>query len=200
MRGVESPRTHQAPEHTLRQAGYMNKSLNELLASSSQSGDSIFRTQEPPRDAVTPATTFLPGAPLNKSSTNDFLPQSSSSIAQQSAGQLQESAGQDPHTLRLSLQRNIGKIQEGALVKEACISEIFFCHTQDEFSDLVAAFDQGDDSTVPPAVKSEMYAAAATSGQYVRDLLGPGLLDPFYSKSFMAASMMSSTLRCVTYT
>lgn len=127
---------------------------------------------------------------------NDFFPQSSSSIAQQRAGQLYGPAGQDPHTLRLSLQRNIGKIQEGALVKEACISEIFFCHTQDEFSDLVAAFGQGDDSTIPPAVKGEMYAAAATSGQYVRDLLGPDILDAFYSKSSIAATMMSSNLRC----
>lgn len=197
MRGGASSSTRQAPEHTLRRTGHLDGGLNELPASSSQPERPMFRAQELPRDVVTPAATSLPSATLNKSGTNDFFPQSSSSIAQQRAVQLRGPAGQDAHTLRLSLQRNIGKIQEGALVKEACISEIFFCHTQDELSDLFAAFDHGDDNTISPAVKSEMYAAAATSGQYVRSLLGPDLLDPFYSKSFVAAIMMNSNLRCV---
>lgn len=82
--------------------------------------------------------------------------------------------------LRLSLQRNVDKVKEASAIKEACISEIFYCHSQDELSSLIAAFN--DDETVSPAVVCEMYAAAATSGQYARDLLGTELLDGFYGQ------------------
>lgn len=90
-----------------------------------------------------------------------------------------------PHpasTLRDSLQHNINKIRQASLVKEACISEIFFCHSQDELCNLIAAFNEKDDKTTSPVVMSEMYAAAATSGQYARDLLDPDLLDRFYGQ------------------
>jgi hypothetical protein len=84
--------------------------------------------------------------------------------------------------IKESIQHNINNIKKASLIKEACISEIFFCHTQDELSTLIAAFNRTDGKVAPPAVMSEMRAAAATSGQYARDLLDADLLDHFHGQ------------------
>ena len=85
------------------------------------------------------------------------------------------------HLLRL-LRSNFAKIREGFALKRTCISEIFFCHDTFAFDKLFAALHQESELGTRRSVLCEMCAVAATSGQYVRNVLSPGLLDFWYCK------------------
>lgn len=84
--------------------------------------------------------------------------------------------------LQKSLQSNTSKIRSGFLTKQACISEIFVCHSNEEFESLVAEFDEPQERPILADALCEMCAIAATCGQYVRDLLQADLLDFWYGK------------------
>jgi hypothetical protein len=86
-------------------------------------------------------------------------------------------------SLKLSLQKNLHGIQEGFQVQQSCISEIFFCHSQETFESLISCLKPGH--TAPPrsSVLCEICAAAIIAGQYVRDSLDTGVLDNWYSRS-----------------
>jgi hypothetical protein len=63
-----------------------------------------------------------------------------------------------------------------------CISEIFLCHESDAVENLFANLSAKKSTTISNAVLCELCAVAATSGQYVRNLIAPGLLDYWYGK------------------
>ena len=82
------------------------------------------------------------------------------------------------HTLR----SHLTQIREGFAIKCSCISEIFFCHDEIAFDNLFNTLLRSEESQIPPSVLCEMCAVAAASGQYVRDILPPSLIDCWYSK------------------
>lgn len=84
--------------------------------------------------------------------------------------------------LHLSLQSNTSKIRSGFFTKQACISEIFVCHSNEEFESLLAEFDRPQKRPILADALCEMCAIAATCGQYARNLLQADLLDYWYGK------------------
>jgi hypothetical protein len=84
-------------------------------------------------------------------------------------------------SLRFSLRANLDKIQEGFHMQQSCISEIFFCHSKENFEVLMSCLEQDGAEPLKSSVLCEICAVAMTAGQYVRDSLLPGLLDQWYS-------------------
>jgi len=92
----------------------------------------------------------------------------------------------EPHTnatLQLSLRRNLQSIQQGFQVQQSCISEVFFCHSQETFESLILCLKPGYVATPRSSVLCEICAVTIIAGQYVRDSLELGLLDHWYSRS-----------------
>lgn len=85
-------------------------------------------------------------------------------------------------TLRKSLQSNSEKIRKGFAVQRMCISEIFFCHDKDAVESLFERLSLEQSIKNPRPTLCELCAVAATSGQYVRDLISADLLDYWYGK------------------
>lgn len=84
--------------------------------------------------------------------------------------------------LQQSLRSHLNTIREGFALKCSCISEIFFCHDNIAFENLFNTLLTSKVSSIPSSVLCEMCAVAAVSGQYVRDMLPPSLIDCWYSK------------------
>lgn len=85
-------------------------------------------------------------------------------------------------SLRLSLLANLDKIQEGFQVQQSCISEIFFCHSEETFEMLVLCLKQDFADTPKSAILCEICAVAIIAGQYVQDFLPPRMLVQWYSR------------------
>jgi hypothetical protein len=85
-------------------------------------------------------------------------------------------------SLQLSLRRHLQSIQQGFQVQQSCISEVFFCHSQETFESLILCLKPGYAATPRSSVLCEICAVAIIAGQYVRDSLELGLLDHWYSK------------------
>lgn len=84
--------------------------------------------------------------------------------------------------LRLSLRENLDKIQEGFHMQQSCISEIFFCHSEETFESLMSCLKQDCADTPSRSLLCEICAVATIAGQYVQDSLRPGVLDQWYSR------------------
>lgn len=80
------------------------------------------------------------------------------------------------------LRSHLTEIREGFALQCSCISEIFFCHDNIAFENLFDTLLSSEESNILPSVLCEMCAVAAASGQYVRDVLPPSLIDCWYSK------------------
>ena len=90
---------------------------------------------------------------------------------------------QDSHvSLQISLQRNLDKIQEGFHMQQSCISEIFFCHSEETFGSLMSCLKQECDDPPTSSMLCEICAVATIAGQYVQGSLRPDLLDLWYSR------------------
>lgn len=97
--------------------------------------------------------------------------------------------------LHNSLRSNIDKIREGFAVQRLCISEIFYCYDSEAFEGLVANLVPERELQITKATLGEVCAVAATSGQYVRDSIEPGILDYWYGK--FASCLQKSDLVAV---
>lgn len=83
-------------------------------------------------------------------------------------------------SLQISLESNYDQIREGFSVQRMCISEIFYCHDSDTVERLFERLSIRESISVPLPLLCELCALAATSGQYVRGLIAPDLLDYWY--------------------
>jgi hypothetical protein len=85
--------------------------------------------------------------------------------------------------LRQSLQSNMTAIRKGFEIQRSLISELFYCYEPKVFEVLFMNLDVDPATPIGKAMLCEMCAVAVTSGQYVRDLIEPGVLDYWYGKS-----------------
>lgn len=88
----------------------------------------------------------------------------------------------DDATVLRSLQANVEKIREGFAIQRMCISEIFYCHDNEDFERLLAGVEGSWNGLLSRPVLCEVCALAATCGQYVRDAVSPGLIDYWYGE------------------
>lgn len=104
------------------------------------------------------------------------------------------SSGYEP-LLKGLLSSNISTIREGFTILQSCNLEIRKIHDIEQFDTLFSMLSRREDAPVPRSTLCEMCAVAATSGQYVRHLLGPGLINYWYSKihSWHLVSRMNLT-------
>jgi hypothetical protein len=84
--------------------------------------------------------------------------------------------------LHQSLHKNLASIRRGFLLQQSCLSNIFHCHDIEAFDNLFEPFKDDNSTIASPSRVCEVCAVAATSGQYVRELLPSGLLDYWYGK------------------
>lgn len=172
------PRREPAGRHqgynadTLECAGALPKSLTDL---SNDNEDAQVRT----------------GTSSRLISSNSELPSSKSSPPHQ-VNVIQSLARRSEYDTLLhhSLQSNRDKIQEGFAVQRMCISEVFSCHESDAVENLFAELDAKRGTVISNAALCELCAVAATSGQYVRNLIAPEVLDYWYGES-MSRSRLS---------
>jgi hypothetical protein len=80
------------------------------------------------------------------------------------------------------LSSNIAKVRQGFMVLQSWNCEIRKVHDTEQFDFLFSFLSRGEDTNIPRSILCEICALAATSGQYVRDLLAPGLINYWYGK------------------
>ena len=85
--------------------------------------------------------------------------------------------------LRHSLQSNMDAIRKGFEVQWSKISELFYCYEPKAFEELFENLDRGPEFPISSPILCEICAVAVTAGQYVRDLIEPGVLDYWYGMS-----------------
>jgi hypothetical protein len=85
--------------------------------------------------------------------------------------------------LRGLLSLNIAAIRQGFLDLQSWNVEIRELHDTEQFDSLFSVLYREEDAYVPRSRLCEMCAVAATSGQFVRHLLAPGLINYWYGKS-----------------
>jgi hypothetical protein len=91
-------------------------------------------------------------------------------------------------SLQLSLRENLDKIQEGFRMQQSCISEIFFCHSEETFESLMSCLNQDCADPRDSSILCEICAVATIAGQYMQGSLPPDLLDEWYSRPELQAS------------
>lgn len=130
---------------------------------------------------------------------NEIGPSTEVPLSSPPRGEASSSIARRPETdelLQSSLRSNSGRIREGFAIQRMCISEIFFCHDRDAVESLLKNIDVWQSNAMPSPLFCELCAVAATSGQYVRDLIAPGLLDCWYGKlNLQALQFISTTSR-----
>jgi hypothetical protein len=84
--------------------------------------------------------------------------------------------------LRSLLSLNIAEIQQGFLDLQSWNVEIRKIHDTEQFDSLFSVLCHDEDAYIPRSRLCEMCAVAATSGQFVRHLLAPGLINYWYGK------------------
>ena len=92
-------------------------------------------------------------------------------------------SGNSDALLRQSLHSNMTAIRKGFEVQRSLISELFYCYEPKVFERLFMNLDVDPATPIGKSMLCEMCAVAVTSGQYVRDLIEPGVLDYWYGKS-----------------
>jgi hypothetical protein len=85
--------------------------------------------------------------------------------------------------LRGLLSSNIAAVRQGFLVLQTWNVEIRKMHDIEQFDSLFSVLCHEEDVYIPRSRLCEMCAVAATSGQYVKHKLAPGLINYWYSKS-----------------
>jgi hypothetical protein len=85
-------------------------------------------------------------------------------------------------SLQISLESNYDQIREGFSMQQECISEIFYCDDSDAVHSLFEKLSARNSIPIPVTTLCELCALAATSGQYVRGLIAPDLLDYWYGQ------------------
>jgi hypothetical protein len=121
------------------------------------------------RESATTATGASVGMSLSQGSwTGQFPPHHS---------------GSRDALLRHSLQHNMTAIRKGFEIQRSLLSELFFRYEPKAFEELFTNLSRGPESPIASPMLCEMCAVAVTSGQYVRDLIEPGVLDYWYSMS-----------------
>jgi hypothetical protein len=83
------------------------------------------------------------------------------------------------------LSSNIAEIRQGFLVLRSWNIEVREIHNTEEFDSLFSVLCHKDDTYIPQSRLCEMCAVAATSGQFVRHLLAPGLINYWYGESLL---------------
>jgi hypothetical protein len=92
-------------------------------------------------------------------------------------------SGNSDALLRQSLQSNMIAIRNGFEVQRSLISELFYCYEPKDFEELFKNLGTGPANPIASSMLCEMCAVAVASGQYVRDLIEPGVLDYWYGMS-----------------
>lgn len=87
-------------------------------------------------------------------------------------------------SLHISLKSHYDQIREGFSMQRKCISEIFYCHDSNTVESLFQKLSARNSSPIPLTILCELCALAATSGQYVRGLIAPDLLDHWYGQFY----------------
>ena len=82
--------------------------------------------------------------------------------------------------LRKSLQSNMTSIRKGFELQRSFTAELFFCYEPRAFEELFAILTGDPRFPIASPRLCEMFAVAVTSGQYVRDLIEPDVLDCWY--------------------
>jgi hypothetical protein len=80
------------------------------------------------------------------------------------------------------LSSSIAKVRQGFIVLESWNCEIRKVHDTEQFDFLFSFLSRGEDTSIPRSILCEICALAATSDQYVRDLLASGLINHWYGK------------------
>jgi hypothetical protein len=80
------------------------------------------------------------------------------------------------------LSSNAAKVRQGFTILQSWNCEIRKIHNTEQFDLLFSFLSRGEDPSIPRSRLCEMCALAATSGQYVRHLLAPGLINYWYGK------------------
>ena len=89
--------------------------------------------------------------------------------------------------LRALLSLNIAEVRQGFLDLQSWNVEIRELHDTEQFDSLFSVLYREEDAYVPRSRLCEMCAVAATSGQFVRHLLAPGLINYWYGKLSLAS-------------
>jgi hypothetical protein len=80
------------------------------------------------------------------------------------------------------LSSSIAKVRQGFIVLQSWNCEIRKVHDTEQFDFLFSFLSRGEDTSIPRSILCEICALAATSDQYVRDLLASGLINHWYGK------------------
>jgi hypothetical protein len=80
------------------------------------------------------------------------------------------------------LSSNAAKVRQGFMILQSWNCEIRKIHNTEQFDFLFSSLSYGEDASIPRSILCEICALAATSGQYVRHLLAPGLINYWYGK------------------
>jgi hypothetical protein len=80
------------------------------------------------------------------------------------------------------LSSNIAKVWQGFMVLQSWNCEIRKVHDIEQLDFLFSFLSREEDTTIPRSILCEICALTAISGQYVRDLLAPGLINYWYGK------------------
>lgn len=91
------------------------------------------------------------------------------------------SLGYEP-LLRGLLSLNIVEVRQGFLVLRSWNDDIREIHDTEQFDSLFSVLCHEKDAHIPRSRLCEMCAIAATSSQFVRHLLAPGLINYWYGK------------------
>jgi hypothetical protein len=105
------------------------------------------------------------------------------SLSQDSWTGLPHHSGSKDALLRHSLQHNMTTIRKGFEIQRSLLSELFFRYEPKAFEELFTNLSRGPESPIASLMLCEMCAVAVTSGQYVRDLIEPEVLDYWYGMS-----------------
>ena len=165
-------------------------------ASNTDTLESAGSSQESPAELVIDHTdaqlqTTVPSRPIN---TDKRL--ISSSLLQGNTLQPLAQRSEYDALLHHSLQSNRENIQEGFAVQRMCISEVFLCHESDAVESLFMELDAKDGTVISNAALCESCAVAATSGQYVRNLIAPEVLDYWYGESIPRSRTLLVLKQC----
>lgn len=84
--------------------------------------------------------------------------------------------------LRGLLSLNVAEVRQGFLVLRSWNIEIRKIHDTEQFDSLFSVLCHEEDAYIPRLILCEMCVVAATSGQFVRHLLAPGLINYWYGE------------------
>jgi hypothetical protein len=74
-------------------------------------------------------------------------------------------------------------VRTGFELQRSLVSELFYCYEPETFEELFMNLDSGPATPITSSMLCEMCAVAVTCGQFVRDLIEPGVLDCWYGMS-----------------